>query len=215
MTPAEAVAEIKEHDFQDIDDLRVFRLLTNESRRLAAMYPFPFLQGKSVWTESVATADSPLVGGPTDIQAVLAMGCPAIGNSQGNLTYLRRDYIFRIYGRNTYLTADYPQFYYMFGGQLFVYPYFTASTIFSLDYIKRVPTLAAGTTEAQWLIPGEYQDILMDRVLARLSRSEGDLTDGDTYDSRATSALGELMAAFNVNQDSPDPMMFTPDPLDY
>jgi len=213
--PSEAVAEVQEHDFQDILATRIYPLLTNESRRLASMYPFPFLEGKSVWTESVVSADSPLAGAPTDISAVRRLGCPAIAENNGNLQYLRRDYVMRIFGVNTYLTVDFPQYYYMWGGQLYVYPYFNVSTIFSLDYIKKIPTLGAGTTEAQWLIPSEYQNIVIDRVLARLSRSEGDLQDGETFDARATSAVQEMQAAFNVNQDSPDPMMYTPDPLDY
>lgn len=215
MLPSEAVTEIQEHDFQDITTARIYPLLTNESRRLASMYPFPFLEGKSVWTEAVVGADQPLAGAPTDIRAVRALGCPAIAENNGNLTYLRRDYVMRYFGRNTYLTADFPQYYYMWGGSLYVYPYFTSSTIFALDYIKRIPTLGAGTTEAQWLIPAEYQNIVIDRVLARLSRSEGDLTDGDTFDQRASSAIAEMQAAFDVNQDSPDPMMQTFDPLDY
>lgn len=215
MLPSEAVVEIQAHDFQDILDTRIYPLMTNESRRLASMYPFPFLEGKSVWTESVVSADSALAGAPTDIKAVRMLGCPAIGESMGNLQYLRRDLVFRIFGKNTYLTADFPKYYYMWAGQLFVYPYFTASTIFALDYIKRVPVLSAASTEAQWLIPGEYQNIIIDRVIARLSRAEGDLQDGETFDARAGGAVSEMLAAFDVNQDSPDPMMFTTDPLDY
>lgn len=215
MLPSEAVVEIQAHDFQDILDTRIYPLLTNESRRLASMEPFPWLEGKSVWTESVVGADTPLAGAPTDIAAVRALGCPAIGEGMGNLQYLRRDLVFRIFGRNTYLTVDFPKYYYMWGGQLYVYPYFSVATMFALDYIKRVPTLGVGTTEAQWLIPSEYQNIVIDRVLARLSRGEGDLTDGDTYDRRADSALGELMGSFEVNMDSPNPMLMTTDPLDY
>ena len=215
MLPSEAVVEIQAHDFQDILDTRIYPLLTNESRRLANMYPFPFLEGQSSWTETVATANSPLAGAPSDIRAVRRLGCPAIGESMGNLQYLRRDYVMRIFGTNTYLTVDFPQYYYMYGGQLYVYPYFSVNTLFQLDYIKKVPTLGAGTTEAQWLIPAEYQNIIIDRVIARLSRGEGDLTDGDTFDRRADSAVAEMLAAFDVNQDSPDPMLFTPDPLDY
>lgn len=215
MLPSEAVVEIQAHDFQDILDTRIYPLMTNESRRLAAMYPFPFLEGQASWTESVVSANSALTGAPADIKAVRRLGCPTIGEGMGNLQYLRRDYVMRIFGTNTYLTVDYPKYYYLYGGQIFVYPYFSVATLFQLDYIKRVPVLGAGTTEAQWLIPSEYQNIIIDRVIARLSRGEGDLTDGDTFDARAAGAVAEMLAAFDVNQDSPDPMLMTTDPLDY
>lgn len=217
MIPSAMVVEIQAHDFQDIADPRVYALLTSENRRLCNMMPFPFTEKFATWTETAvpANAGTPLVGAPTDIRAVRTLGVPGLQNNQGTLTYLRRDLIEKIMGYNTYLLSDYPQYYNVWGKNatggcnLYAYPYFTANTIFALDYHALPPVLSAATTEAQMLLPDEFAPILMDRVLARLSRGEGDLQDGVTYDQRATSAIAEMMDAFDANMDSPDPMMNT------
>jgi len=210
------VTEIQAHDFQDIDaNTRIYPLLTSENRRLCALAPFPFLEKFSTWTEAVGTPATPLVGAPTDIRAVKNMGMPGVQDNAGNLSYLRRDYIEKTFGLNSYLLADFPTRYNLYGTNstggmnLYVYPYITASTLFALDYYALPPVLGAGTTEAQLLLPDMYCPILMDRVLARLSRAEGDLTDGDTYEARANAGVSEMMMSFEVNQDSPDPMLYT------
>lgn len=217
MIPSAMVVEIQAHGFDDILDTRIYPLLTSENRRLCGIFPWPFTEKFFSWTEAAvpSNAGTPLTGAPTDIRAVRALGMPAIADNAGNVTYLPRDLISKTYGYNSYLISDFPRHYNIWGknssggGQLFVYPYFTANTLFALDYHMLPPVLSAGSTEAQMLLPDEYAPILMDRVLARLSRSEGDLQDGDTYDRRAASALQDMLDAFDVNMDSPPPMIFT------
>lgn len=212
------VTEIQRHDFQDIDGPTViFPLLNIEHKAICSMAPFPFTQKSSVWTEAVNVPNTPLVGAPTDIQAVQMCGLPGIADNDGNLSYLRRDYISKIYGRNSYLLVDFPRHYYLYGKgasggyALYCWPYFSIPMQFMLDYSSVASTLTAGVTEPQITLPPEYHKILIDRVVARLSRAEGDLTDGDVFDAKADQAIGRLMDAFLVNNDTPDPMLSTPD----
>lgn len=213
MLPSAMVVEIEAHDF-DTDDPRIYALLTAENRRLCALGPWPFTEKTATWTETYnqANAGLPLVGAPADLRAVRALGMPEIADNQGWVSYLRRDLIRRRYGSNSLLLRQEPvRHYYVFGNSLYIWPYIEANRIFQLDYHADPPVLGAGTTEAQMLLPDEYAPILMDRVLARLSRAEGDLADGNEYDGRATSALAEMMTAYDINMDSPDPMILTDD----
>lgn len=215
MLPSAMVVEIQAHGFDDVLDTRIYPLLTSENRRLCALAPFPFLEKFSTWTESVTSPSIPLAGAPSDIRAVRNMGIPNIVNNAGNLTYLRRDYIEKTFGFNAYLLVDFPTRYFLYGQNstggmnLYVWPNIAVATLFALDYYAYPPVLGAGTTEAQMLLPDMYCPILMDRVLARLSRSEGDLQDGDTYDARASAGVAEMLMSFEVNQDTPDPMLYT------
>lgn len=216
MIPSDMVVEIQAHDFQDITAARIYSLLTSENRRICNLWPFPFTEKTATWTETATgVAGLPLISAPTDIRAALNLGMPAVGNSGGNVQYLRRNLIEKIYGYNSYLLIDFPRHYNVYGknssggGNLYVYPYISTNTIFALDYHALPPVLNAASTEAQMLLPDEFSNILMDRVIARLSRGEGDLTDGDTFDARAASALTEMLDAFDVNMDSPDPMLMT------
>lgn len=217
MLPSDMAIEIQAHGFDDILAARIYQLMTIENRRLCSLGAFPFTEKFSTWTESVGTAGVPLTGAPTDIRAVRNLGLPGIQENNGNVTYLRKDYVEKTYGFNSYLLADYPRHYSVYGKNstggmnVYVWPYLTTALAMALDYHALPPVITAGTTELQMLLPEQYHGTLMDRVLARLSRSEGDLQDGDTYDARAREGERELVYAFETNQDSPDPMLFTPD----
>lgn len=220
MIPSAIVAEINNYGFDNVNypDARIYALLTSENRRICNLWPFPFTEKFATWTETSVVPGNvgqPLVGAPSDIRAVRALGMPAVGDNAGNITYLPRDFIEKQYGYNSYLLTDTPRHYNVFGKNstggcnLYVYPYPTVNTIYALDYHALPPVLSAASTEAQMLLPDEFSAILMDRVLARLSRSDGDLDDGANYDARATSALAEMLDSFDVNMDSPPPMLWS------
>lgn len=200
-------AEITRHNFDEDPTTVIFPLLTMEHRRICATGPYPFTQKTATWTESVGTAGNPLVGAPADIRAVRFLGCPELVRYGGNLTYLDRVLIAKYYGRNSYLLADDPIHYYIWKDQLYVWPYITTARIFSLDYHCDGSTIAAGVTEANITLPPEYHPLLIDRVCARLSRSEGDFDDAGGFEARANTAVQELMDAYDINMDAPDPML--------
>lgn len=217
MIPSNIVAECQAHDFQDILDTRIYPLLTAENRRLCGMKPWPFTERFSTWTEVVGTAGAALPGAPTDIRAIRNLFMPGVANNDGNLQYLRRDYIEKIYGGSTYLLGDTPIHYNLWGknslggGGLYVYPYHTISTIYALDYHALPPVLSAASTEAQMLLPDAWCTILIDRVVARLSQAEGDLQDAQHYFGVAALNQQDMEEEFDVNLDSADPMLNTSD----
>lgn len=218
MIPSDILAEINNYGFDNVNypDARLYKLLTRANRKICAMGPFSFTQKFSTWTEAVATPGTPLGAlSPQDIRAVNALGCPAQGDYAGNITYLDRNLISKIYGYNSYLLADFPRHYNVYGKNttggcnLYVYPYITAPTIFALDYCALPPVLSAGSTEAQMLLPDAYSDIVMNMVLAELANSDGDLDDGAVYLNKAKAGTADLLNDFDVNNDSPPPMLFT------
>ncbi len=220
MIPSDMVAEIQAHDFQDILPARIYPLLTSANRRLCSSGPYPFLEKFSTWTETVPGngPGQPLALAPLDIRAVRNFGAPAVADNGGNIQYLRKDYVEKFYGFNSYLIQDTPVRHYCAYGKnsvggcnLYVYPFPTFNYVFALDYYAMPPVLGAGTTEAQMLLPDEYSPLLMDIVIARLSRGEGDLQDGDTFDAVTARSIATLQNAFDVNMDSPDPMLVTQD----
>lgn len=211
------VVEIQAYGF-DALDTRIYPLLTRENRRLCSMAPFPFTQKFSTWTETVGTPGTPLgASSPQDIRAVIALGMPAVGDNAGNVSYLDRNLISKIYGYNSYLLQDFPRHYNVYGKNatggcnVYVYPYISSSTIFALDYCALPPVLGAGTTEQAMLLPDAYSQALMDRVCAQLARSDGDLDDAVMYEQSASAKIAEMMNDFDANSDSPPPMLFTPD----
>lgn len=205
-------AEIQRHDFQDVDLTTViFPLLTQEHKKLCGSGPYPFTEATSTWTEAVNVPNTPLVGAPSNIRAVRFMGMPQVADFNGNLSYLDRVLIARRYGRNSYLLVDFPRHYNMWGGKLYVWPYFSVATMFALDYHMIGSTIAAGLTEAQITLPPDYHDALIDRVVARLSRAEGDLADGTTYDQVAERTEKFLQDAYDINMDQPNPMLDSSD----
>ena len=216
MKPSDMVVEIQAYGF-DALDTRIYPLLTRENRRLCAMAPFTFTQKFSTWTETAVPANvgTPLVGAPTDIRAVVALGQPAENANAGNIVYLDRNLISKIYGYNSYLIVDVPRHYNVYGKNssggcnLYVYPYIAGDTIFALDYLALPPVLNASTTEAQMLLPDAYSQALMDRVCAQLARSDGDLDDAVKYENSAQATVMEMLNDFDANMDSPPPMIFT------
>jgi hypothetical protein len=216
MIPLDIAGEITAYGF-DATTARIYPLLTRANRKVCAMAPFPFTEKFISWTETynVANVGTPLTGAPTDIRAVRTLGMPAISNNAGNVSYLRRDLIEKTYGYNSYLLVDFPRHYNIWGknsnggGNLYVYPYISANTIFALDYHANPPVLTGTTTEAQMLLPDAYTEIIQNMVLAELSRSDGDLDDATMYTRWANDGIAAMLTDFDVNADSPDPMMLT------
>jgi hypothetical protein len=97
------------------------------------------------------------------------------------------------------------------GSNLYVWPYLTAAMAMTCGYHALPPVLGAGTTEAQMLLPDAYCHIIQNMVLSELARSDGDLDDAAMYDGWAKAGRVDLLTDFDVNEDSPDPMLFTPD----
>lgn len=220
MIPSAIVAEINQYGFDSVTypDARIYPLLTRANRRVCAMGPFPFTEQFATWTETPSTPATPLVGAPTNIRAVKNFGCPAYDNNYGDVSYLRRDYIEKIYGFNSYLLVDDPPRHYnlygknsLGGANLYVYPYPSVATLFALDFYALPPVLNASSTEAAMLLPDEYTPILQNIVLAELSSSDGDLDDAASYTARNPPLFAELFNAYEMNQDSPDPMLMLPD----
>lgn len=216
MIPVDMVTEIQAYGF-DALAARIYPLLTRANRKVCAMGPFPFTEKFSTWTEPVATAGVPLPGAPADIRAVRNLGLPGILENDGNVSYLRKDLVEKYYGFNSYLLADFPRHYSVYGRNatdgmnLYVWPYFTSSTLFALDYHANPPVLGAGTTALQMLLPDAYTDIIQNMVLAELCRSDGDLEDAAMYTDWARVGCKDLLNDFDVNEDSPNPMLFTDD----
>lgn len=209
MLPSDMVVEIQAAGFDAVAAARIYPLLTSENRRICALGPFPFTEATAAWTETYVSTNAglPLVGAPTDIRAARRLSMPEIVDNDGNATYLRRDLLAKRYGGNSNALILEPVLHYnVYNGKLYIWPYIEANRKFVFDYHADPPVLGAGTTEAQMLLPDEYAGALMDRVMARLARSDGDLQDGQFYDNRASEALAELQAAYDVNMDSPDPM---------
>lgn len=203
------VTEIQAHGFDDILAARIIPLLDLEHKRICAMNAWPFTESTQLWTPTIVADNVTVPGSPTNIQFVRTAELPDYSKT---LSYLRRDILRKQYGAGLTLFEDLPRHYFLYGGQFFVWPNIPIGTTtlkIVLDFHQRPITLAAGQAETLVLLPPEFHGILMDRVLARLSRSEGDLTDGDTYDARANSQMSELYAAFDVNMDSPDPIVTT------
>lgn len=216
MIPVDMVTEIQAYGFDALAG-RIYPLLTRANRKVCAMGAFPFTEKFSTWTEAVATAGVALPGAPTDIRAVRNLGLPGIVENNGNVSYLRKDLAEKYYGSNSYLLADFPRHYSVWGRNatdgmnLYVWPYFTTSTIFSLHYHANPPVLGAGTTALQMLLPDAYTDIIQNMVLAELCRSDGDLEDAAMYTGWAREGTKDMLNDFDVNEDSPDPMLFTDD----
>lgn len=219
MIPSAIVAEINQYGFDSVNypDARIYAILTRANRRVCDLMPFPFTEKFATWTESVGTPGTPLATCPTDIRAVRNLGMPGIQDNAGNVTYLRRDYIEKTYGFNSYLLQDFPRHYNVFGknasggANLYVYPYISTSTIFALDYHALPPVLSAATTEPQMLLPDAYSDIIQLMALAELSRSDGDLDDGSNYEATYRGRIADMMSDFDSNMDTPDPMLLTTD----
>jgi hypothetical protein len=220
MLPSAIVAEINNYGFDSVNypDARVYALLTRANRRVCAIAPFPFTQKFFTWTETSVVptnVGAPLTGAPTDIRAVQALGMPAIADNAGNVAYLDRNLISKVYGYNSYLLVDFPRHYNVWGRNtsggmnLYVYPYISTNTIFALDYYQIPPVLSAGTTAGQMLLPDEYCDVIQWLVLAELSKSDGDLEDAAAYYRDAQNTIAALINDFDANMDSPPPMIFT------
>lgn len=218
MIPSDIVAEINSYGFDNVNypDARVYKLLTRANRRVCSIAPFPFTEKFSTWTETATgVAGVPLTGCPTDIRAVRSLGMPAIADNAGNVTYLSRTMIEKTYGYNSYLIIDFPRHYNVWGKNstggcnLYVYPFISSNTIFALDYHQLPPVLGSGTTEAQMLLPDAYSDIIQWIVLAELSKSDGDLDDAAHYYADASNLVSAMLNDFDVNSDSPDPILFT------
>lgn len=217
MIPSAIVAEINNYGFDNVNypDARIYQILTRANRRVCGLAPFPFTEKFTTWTETPATPATPLVGAPTDIRAVRNMGQPGIQDNAGNLSYLRRDYIEKTFGFNSYLLVDFPTRYFLWGknsvggANLYVWPYISIATIFSLDYHALPPVLSAATTEAQMLLPDAYCDVIQNMALAELARSDGDLDDATKYNNWALDGRADMMNDFESNQDTPDPMLYT------
>jgi hypothetical protein len=217
MIPSAMVVEIQAYGF-DALDTRIYPLLTRANRMVCSAALFPFTEKFFSWTETSnvpAGIGQPLTGAPTDIRAVRALGMPAVADNAGNVTYLRRDLITKTYGYNSYLLNDFPRHYNIWGknssggGNLYVYPYISANTIFALDYHMLPPVFSAGTTEAQMLLPDAYCDIIQNIVLSELARSDGDLDDAGKYAGWANTGMSAMLNDFDVNTESPDPMLLT------
>lgn len=218
MIPLDMATEIGLYGF-DATAARIYQLLTRANRRVCSIAPFPFTEKFSTWTETANTANvaTPLVGAPADIRAVRNFGCPGISDNAGNVSYLRKDLIEKTYGFNSYLLNDFPRHYYVWGKNatggcnLYIYPYILANTIFALDYHALPPVLTGSTTEAQMLLPDAYSDIIQNMVLSELSKADGDLDDGKSYKADAKDGMADLLNDFDVNMDSPDPMILLDD----
>lgn len=201
------VLEIQAHGFDDILAARIIPLIDLEHKRICAMASWPFTEATSTWTPTIVATNITVPGAPASIQFVRTAELPQYSQA---LSYLKRDILRKQYGAGLTTYTELPRHYFMYGGQFFVWPNFpigTSTVQVSLDYHLKPATLAAAGAETTILLPPEFHGILMDRVLARLSRSEGDLTDGDTYDQRAQGEMRELYASFDINMDSPDPII--------
>lgn len=211
MNVNDMVTEIQAHGFDDVLAARIIPLLDLEHKRICATAAWPFTEATSTWTPNVVAVNVTVPGAPSPIQFVRYAELPQYSQA---LSYVRRDILRKTYGGGLTTVTDLPKNYYIFNEEFFVWPNFpigTTTVQVTLDYHMKPATLAAGGAEATILLPPEFHGILMDRVLARLSRSEGDLTDGETYDSRAQGQLPELYAAFDINMDSPDPIVMASD----
>jgi hypothetical protein len=216
--PSAIVAEINSYGFDNVNypDARVYAILTRANRRVCSIAPFPFTQKFATWSETVGTPGTPLgANSPQDIRAVNALGMPAVADNAGNVTYLSRNLISKTYGYNSYLLQDFPRHYNAYGKNatggcnIYVYPYISAATIFALDYHALPPVLGSGTTEAQMLLPDAYCDVIQWIALAELSKSDGDLDDSRGYYTDAQNVISGMLNDFDVNMDSPDPMLFS------
>lgn len=205
------VTEVAAHGYDDAVALaRIAPLLDLEHKRLCGQAAWPFTESTSAWTPTVVAVNVAVPGAPSNIQYVRTAEMPAYNQT---LSYLRRDILRKQYGGGLTTLTDLPRHYFMFGGQFFVWPNIPigSSLLLALDFHQKPISLTAGVTEAQILLPAEFHGILLDRVIARMARAEGDITDGDTYDNRAQGQIAELYAAFDVNMDSPDPIINNPD----
>lgn len=201
------VTEVAAHGYDDAVALaRIAPLLDIEHKRLCGMAAWPFTEATLLWTPTVVALNVPVPGAPTNIQYVRTAEMPAYNQT---LSYLRRDIIRKQYGGGLILNTDLPMHYYLYGFQFYVWPNIPigATLQLAVDFHQKPLSLVAGVTEAQVLLPAEFHGLLIDRVVARMARAEGDLTDGDTYDNRANSQLQELYSTFDVNMDSPDPII--------
>lgn len=205
------VNEIAAAGFDDTATLaRIAPLLDLEHKRICAMAAWPFTETTLTWTPTIVAVDVPVPNAPTGIQFARVCELPLYSQT---LSYLRRDIMRKQYGGGFRTYTDLPRHYYIYGGLFYVWPNIPigSSLQIAFDYHRKPITLTAGVTEAQILLPPEFHGMLMDRVMARLSRTEGDLTDGTTYDARADSQMSELYATFDVNMDSPDPIIYIPE----
>jgi hypothetical protein len=195
MDASEMLLAIDGHGFEDTDSATKVRFLNATVRQACAKEPWAFLE-----KEADVTISTRQVTLPSDFRAAMALVIPSLPRV---LAPERTD---TIYKNNTdYATlTGVPCDYYFIGRKMMVRPVPNATYTGKLFYICLHPTMTSASLEADFLIPPDHHQLIVDGTLYRLYSMEDDPENAALFKAYYDQGVAEMVDTWKRQYDLPD-----------
>lgn len=180
MNVADIITELNNHGFADTSDTQKLFVINDTIWDMEAVEPWPFLE-KSVALNFDGTNPSP-TNMPVDFKQVKFISDTLTG---AGIWPERVETVRDRYADLFQTQSDVnPFLYYIWGGQLRLYPIPTATTgRFYMDYIASQTTVTSDTLEAAILLPKRHHRVITLGSVYKLYAMEDDLQNAQAFQS--------------------------------